>query len=186
MFCRRGLFPPLAEASGLADCWIDSEVPGDDNAWYHVIVPSLPDPTWFLDSAFAYYRLPTWDFYESQLAILVFFSIFFYALDKKFLRKSNPRESSDHLEDGRPGHLDNVSILARKYLTVYAIVMGGTSFINNVTYLITVPRRGLAPGSVCVLPLRRGICVPRTNGCLAFRDRLHVRCPYSSVSWGLG
>ncbi|KAF9652567.1 DUF791-domain-containing protein [Thelephora ganbajun] len=65
-----------------------------------------------------------WDFYESQLAILAFFSIFFYGLDRKFSRKANSKERPDNLEDGHVGHSDNVSTLARKYLTVYAIVMG--------------------------------------------------------------
>jgi len=72
-----------------------------------------------------------WDFYESQLAILVFFSIFFYALDKKFSRKSNPKDRIDNLEYGHDGPSDNVSTLARKYLIVYAIVMGEINFINN-------------------------------------------------------
>ena len=71
-----------------------------------------------------------WDFYESQLAVLAFFSILFYGLDSKFSRKSNPKERSDNLENGHVGHSDNVSTLARKYLTVYGIVMGEISFIN--------------------------------------------------------
>ena len=75
-----------------------------------------------------------WDFYESQLVILAFFSIFFYALDKKFSRKSNSKDRSDNLENGHLGHSDNVSTLARKYLTVYAIVMGEISFINNLDF----------------------------------------------------
>lgn len=65
-----------------------------------------------------------WDFYESQLAILAFFSLFFYGLDRKFSRKANQKERLDNLENGHAGHSDNVSALARKYLTVYAVVMG--------------------------------------------------------------
>lgn len=168
----------------MAATWIG--VLRNSNTWCHVRASSLPNP-WFLGSAFAYCP-QMWDFYESQLAILAFFSIFFYALDKKFSRKSNPKERSDSLEDGRPGHSDNVSmsILARKYLAVYAIVMGGINFINNFRYLITVPRRGLAPGSIRVLPVQRRVCIPGTNGRLAFCYRLHVCCPYSPVGWSLG
>ncbi|KAF9788364.1 hypothetical protein BJ322DRAFT_1048492 [Thelephora terrestris] len=65
-----------------------------------------------------------WDFYESQLAVLVFFSAFFYGLDRKVSRKAAPKERSDNLENGNVAHPENVSSLARKYLTVYAIVMG--------------------------------------------------------------
>ena len=72
-----------------------------------------------------------WDFYESQLAILVFFSIFFYGLDRNFSRKVNPKERSDNLEHGNVPLSDNVSTLARKYLTVYAIVMGEINFIGD-------------------------------------------------------
>ena len=101
---------------------------GIPSAPHHVIGVLPPEPARILDSAFA-----MWDFYESQLAILVFFSIFFYGLDKKFSRKSNPKERSDNLENGHHGHSDNVSILARKYLTVYAIVMGETEPVNNIS-----------------------------------------------------
>ena len=83
------------------------------------------------------FRFSMWDFYESQLAILVFFSVFFYGLDKKLSRKVNPKERSDNLEHGNVGLSDNVSTLARKYLTVYAIVMGEINFIgtpNSFTY----------------------------------------------------
>lgn len=72
-----------------------------------------------------------WDFYEFQLAILAFFSAFFYGLDKRLSRNSNPKERSDSLENGHVSHSDNVSTLARKYLTVYAIVMGKANFIDN-------------------------------------------------------
>ena len=72
-----------------------------------------------------------WDFYESQLAILAFFSIFFYGLDRKFSRKVNPKERSDNLQHGNVALSDNVSTLARKYLTVYAIVMGEVAFVEN-------------------------------------------------------
>lgn len=72
-----------------------------------------------------------WDFYESQLAILVFFSAFFYGLDKKFSRKDAPKERSDTLEHGNVALSDNVSTLARKYLIVYAIVMGEINFVDN-------------------------------------------------------
>ena len=72
-----------------------------------------------------------WDFYESQLAILVFFSVLFYGLDRKFSRKVNPKERSDNLEHGNVALQDNVSTLARKYLTVYAIVMSETNFVDN-------------------------------------------------------
>lgn len=71
-----------------------------------------------------------WDFYESQLAVLAFFSAFFYGLDKRFSRKSNPKERADGLENGLVGHSDSVSTLARKYLTVYAIVMGNFILIG--------------------------------------------------------
>ena len=74
-----------------------------------------------------------WDFYESQLAILTFFSIFFYGLDRKLSRKSNLKERSDNLENGHVGHSDTVSTLARKYLTVYAIVMGEITFIGDLS-----------------------------------------------------
>ena len=94
------------------------------NALRHVMGVLPPEPR----SDFA-----MWDFYESQLAILAFFSIFFYGLDKRFSRKSNPKERSDNLENGRLGHSDNVSVLARKYLTVYAIVMGETKTVNNLS-----------------------------------------------------
>lgn len=72
-----------------------------------------------------------WDFYESQLAILVCFSAFFYGLDRKFSRKVNPKERSDNLDHGNITLSDNVSTLARKYLTVYAIVMGEINFVDN-------------------------------------------------------
>jgi hypothetical protein len=72
-----------------------------------------------------------WDFYESQLAILAFFSVFFYGLDRKLSRKSNPKERPDGHENAHPAHSDDVSTLARKYLTVYAIVMGEINFIND-------------------------------------------------------
>lgn len=70
-----------------------------------------------------------WNFYESQLAVLAFFSVFFYGLDRRFSRKSNPNERLDNLENAHVGHSDTVSTLARKYLTVYAIVMGEITFI---------------------------------------------------------
>ena len=73
-----------------------------------------------------------WDFYESQLAILVFFSVFFYALDRKSSRKTNPKERSDNLEHGNVGRPDSVSALARKYLVVYAVVMGEGDLIDNI------------------------------------------------------
>jgi hypothetical protein len=72
-----------------------------------------------------------WDFYESQLAILVCFSIFFYGLERKFSRGVNPKERSDNLDHGKVALSDNVSTLARKYLTVYAIVMGKINFIGD-------------------------------------------------------
>ena len=72
-----------------------------------------------------------WDFYESQLAILAFFSVFFYGLDRKLSRKSNPKERPDGVENAHPARSDDVSTLARKYLTVYAIVMGEINFIND-------------------------------------------------------
>ena len=72
-----------------------------------------------------------WDFYQSQLAILVFFSIFFYGLERKVSRKVYPKERSDNLEHGNVALSDNVSTLARKYLTVYAIVMGKITIIDD-------------------------------------------------------
>jgi hypothetical protein len=72
-----------------------------------------------------------WDFYESQLAVLVFFSAFFYGLDRKVSRKAAPKERSDNLEHGNVAHPENVSSLAQKYLTVYAIVMGGVASVDN-------------------------------------------------------
>lgn len=94
------------------------------------VEPSWLNPARTLNSA-SPYRFLMWDFYESQLAVLAFFSAFFYGLDKKFSRKSNPKDRSDSLENGHLGHSDNVSTLARKYLTVYAIVMGKLNLINR-------------------------------------------------------
>ena len=74
------------------------------------------------------------DFYESQLAILVFFSVLFYGLDRKLSRKANSKERSDHLEHGNAAHSDSVSTLARKYLIVYAIVMGMIISIGNLHF----------------------------------------------------
>lgn len=71
-----------------------------------------------------------WDFYESQLAFLVFFSIFFYGLDKKLSWKANAKERSTEIEHGSVGPSDNVSTLARKYLIVYAVVMGEINLIR--------------------------------------------------------
>ena len=103
-----------------------------------------------------------WDFYESQLAILVFFSIFFYALDKKFSRKSNPKDRSDNLENGHHGHSDNVSTLARKYLIVYAIVMGETDAVNNISLSDCYPQ--VRTGS------RAHTCTPCTPKSMHFQN----------------
>jgi len=91
--------------------------------WY---LSFLPNPALLLDLVPAMR-----DFYESQLAVLVFFSIFFYGLDKKFSRKSNPKERSDNLGNAHVGHADSVSTLARKYLTAYAVVMGEINLVNG-------------------------------------------------------
>lgn len=136
MLIRRGESALLGSDArpGPVDGQINS-VLGDSSTWHYVVVPSvsLPNLTWLLDLVPAS-CLPMWDFYESQLAILIFFSIFFYALDKKFSRKPDPKERSDNPENDRLGHSDNASTLARKYLTVYAIVMGEiTNLIDNLT-----------------------------------------------------
>lgn len=98
-----------------------------------------------------------WDFYESQLAILVFFSVLFYGLDRKFSRKPSSKERSDNLEHGNVAHSENVSALARKYLTVYAIVMGEIFPSITFTQLITAPRRGLASRPIRVLVVQRRV-----------------------------
>ena len=192
MLTRRGESVLLGSDArpGPVDGQIDS-ILGDSSTWHYVVVPSasLPNLTWlsWLLDLVPVSRLPMWEFYESQLAILVFFSIFFYALDKKFSRKPDPKERSDHPENDRLGHSDNASTLARKYLTVYAIVMGKiVNLIDNLTYLIAIPRRGLAPRPIRVLLVQRRVCIPGANGRLAFCDWLHVRCPHSSAGWSLG
>lgn len=103
-----------------------------------------------------------WDFYESQLATLALFSIFFYGLDRKFSRKSNPKERSDNLENGHVGHSDTVSTLAQKYLTVYAIVMGEIASIGDPSLSDSRPQVRI--GS------RAHTCTPCTTKSMHFRN----------------
>jgi len=129
----------------------------DSGAWITWYLTLLQNPAQLLGSVPAMR-----DFYESQLAILVFFSIFFYGLDRKFSRKSNPKERSDNLGHAHVGHSDNVSTLARKYLTAYAIVMGEINFVNDPSLSDSRPKA--RTGS------RARTCTPCTTKSMHFQN----------------
>lgn len=71
------------------------------------------------------------------------------------------------LESGHGGHSDNVSTLARKYLTVYAIVMGEIDFIRNPSLSDFRPK--VQTGS------RVRTCIPCTTKSMHFQSE---RLPY--------
>jgi len=65
-------------------------------------------------------------FYQNQLIILSIVCGFAYFLDRYVAKKwANQDSTSERLEsDTRPAHPSTVAELTRKYLVVYAIVMG--------------------------------------------------------------
>jgi hypothetical protein len=139
-------------------------------------------------------------FYELQLILLTGFCISALLLERyasKHQGPLTPKENRDpvHLENGN-GHTHSASTssngalptLTRKYLVVYAIVMGRLQFqlhflFNNLTVFL---RRRLVAGAICVFPLSRTIWISRENCRHPFRDWFHICWIYGTVSWRMG
>ncbi len=118
-------------------------------------------------------------FYQFQLGLLAVVCIVLLTFERYLKSKksttANLKESSveENLEDGHSTLQSNgaavpaitpragaLSMLMRKYILVYAIVMGGDAFPMISRVLILLQRCRLAPGPICLLPLSRAIRLP--------------------------
>ena len=123
-------------------------------------------------------------FYELQLLVLA--SVCTVALGfERFVSKkpkqdlkSGKDSANERLEDGvvpSMGASTGLSSLMRKYLIVYAIVMGVSCSLHFCSFHQTRPvRRGLAARTLRILIVQRTVWVPRENGRRFLCDRLSI------------
>ena len=137
------------------------------------------------------------NFYETQLALLTGFCIFYLLLERyasKQKRSLPKNQDPDYVEKGhshkRSSSVSGASGLAqltRKYLVVYGIVMSEWLFASY--WPLTDSSRvrcRLATRSLCLLPLQRTVWLPRENCCYPLRHWVRVRWVDGTPRWRLG
>lgn len=145
--------------------------------------------------------LPMANFYELQLILLTSFCIFSLLLERqasKSKRSLTPKERDpDRAENGH-GHTRSSSsssygglaTLTRKYLVVYAIVMGELHFTVWYTVVtwtdLTRCRCRLASGTIYLLIVPRTICIPWEDSRHSLCHWIYIGWLDSTLSWGLG
>jgi hypothetical protein len=130
------------------------------------------------------------NFYQFQLGLLAVVCVVLLAFERYLKSKKSPPENfkdslvEENLEVGplqtngaavpmttpRAGALNT---LMRKYLLVYAIVMGQYTQLTKSSVVDPSQRRRLAPRPLRLLPISRAIRLPRTASCRTFCDGLH-------------
>lgn len=118
-------------------------------------------------------------FYEQQLLGLGVVCVLALTLDRYVSNSAEQQQSKAHAEDRLEGGKTSGSALAtltRKYLLVYAIVMGEFEFRRTIRpRLIDACSCGLAARPLCLLALQRPIRIPGAPRRRPLRHRLRIR-----------
>ena len=137
-----------------------------------------------------HYAMASLGFYEQQLLGLGVVCVLALMLDRYVSNSAEQQQSKAHAEDrlesGKPGG-SALAMLTRKYLLVYAIVMGEFEFRGAIRpRLIDVRSCGLAARPLCVLALPRAVRVPGAPRRCPLRHRLRVRRLRRASRWSMG
>lgn len=125
-------------------------------------------------------------FYEWQLLVLASLCAVSLGVERHVATSSGWKESAeDRLENGTRVGSGVLSALTRKYLLVYAIVMG--PFLSSfAAFFSPLCRRGLAPGPLCIFAVQGSICLSREDGRRFLRDRFPLSCYCSTCGRRMG